>query len=122
MDRLFSFGASGAKLRDRVSLGMALWLLTCLVCHPLLHAEFSCDGSGPRQVRFCIPQEEPADAVLHAGSPPCPLCSGVDGFCSPAERPAALTEKAGPDGKCPPADPPRLSLPGLPPPRAPPAA
>ena len=122
MNRLFSFGVTGAKLRDRVSLGMALWLLACLVCHPLMHAEFSFDASGPRQVRFCVPQEGAADALLHEESVPCPLCSGVDGFCAPAERSAAPAAEGLPDGKCLPADPPRLSLPGLPPPRAPPAA
>ena len=122
MSRLFSSGFSGAKLRDRVSLGMALWLLACLVCHPLMHAEFSSETSGPEQIRFRVPQETAAETVLHEESVPCPLCSGVDGFCAPAERPAAPTGEGLPDGKCPPADPPRLSLPELPSPRAPPAA
>jgi len=112
---------SGKKFRDHISLGLIVWLLACVVFHPLVHLEAGRDDSETGRVRFCAAHGGGTEAVLHEEFLPCPLCSGFDEtVCSSGEQSVSFAEHI-PQGRPLPDEPSRPSLPELPAPRGPPA-
>ena len=101
---------------------MAFWLLACLVCHPLMHAAPGRDAAEVSRIQFRVADGDAGHAALHGESLPCPLCSGFSKlYFSVAEQSLPVAEEI-PAERVFPCVPPRLHLPELPSPRAPPAA
>ena len=122
MKKGFFNALPGRKLRDHISRGMTVWLLACVIFHPLMHLESGHGGSETGHVRFCAAQGGETGAAIHEELLRCPLCSGIgDVVCFSGEESAVIAERI-PEGKSLPDVPSHLNLPELPSPRGPPAA
>ena len=121
MKTVFFSTVSGKKFRDHISRGVIVWLLACVVFHPLMHLGPGHDGSPTETVRFCAAQGGGTAAVLHEEFLPCPLCSGFDDAVCPADAQSVPFAERVPQEKSQPNEPSRLSPPELPAPRGPPA-